>query len=352
MLQILKKNRNPFAYKNNLCYKPNIMEKLIENKSGDSPLVLSMPHSGLMDPKNLPEPIKDNYKTDERGIESTIKGADYAVPDITNFHLQNEHSRVSTNLPRVCLDVNRSIDEVDGISVEGGGEPGHANGLIWWAPLEKIDKFDIPEEEQNNRLRRRLLENPLLKRPYTKQEFQEILSFAYNPYIEAINLKIREALEKHGLAVLLDLHTLPGNEVSVVQPINAYFAKEEAVRGRNPGEMPDLILITNEGKSCHPKISEIITETFEKAGLIVAPGKGPFKGDHGSTALYADPAEGKHVVGMEFVGHDIEKGRTRGEITLSSEQKAIRYIRSVYNKMFSRLANLKKQNLPWKKGLL
>ncbi len=301
------------------------LETHVRYEEGDSPLVLSMPHSAIQVPKNLTGPIAEVYNFADINARRTLRtGADQAVPKITDFHNQLKHSRVWTELPRVLTDVNRGIEDVDRNSVEGKGDEGRAHGLIWHKSLEKADKEPYT----------------LLKRPYTPDEYQEILEQHYNPYRRAVRTAMDDVLKKHGYAIMLDCHTMPALALQMTAQ-GAYTYEGPAKRGENfPEEWPDLIMITNGGESCSPEISNIIRETFEEAGLIIMDGVGPFKGDRGSTALYADPDRNKHVIGLEFVSHnDLEHGRESGIVDIN--QMVAFKIREVFRAMFSDLGNFR-----------
>ncbi|MFC1656037.1 N-formylglutamate amidohydrolase [Patescibacteria group bacterium] len=300
---------------------PENSDTYVRYEEGESPLVLSMPHSAIQVPKDLSGPIADVFKFGDEDAERTIRaGADQSVPKITGFQNQLRHSRVWTKLPRALVDVNRGIEDVDENSVEGQGKEGRAHGLIWHQSLER--KGDDPFE--------------LLKRPYTHKEYQEILERHYNPYRQAVRAAMDTVLEKHGYAILIDCHTMPAVNLEAT-PAGAYTYTGPAKRGEKfPEEWPDLVLITNEGESCSSVISNIVRKTFKDAGLIVMDGTGPFKGDKGSTVLYADPEEGRHVVGLEFVAHNgLEFGREQGCVDINNI--VAHQVRQVFTDMFAEL---------------
>lgn len=296
----------------------------VHYREGETPLVLSMPHSAIEVPTSLDGPIAKVYNfADETARRAIRAGADQAVPQMTDFHAQTRHSRVWTDMPRVLIDVNRGPEDIDNNSLEGETKEGHAHGIIWNKSLEAVGDTPVP----------------LLKRPYTPDEYRKILERHYNPYGEAVRGAMDNVLKEHGYAVLLDCHTMPAVALQMT-PGGAYAYTDPAKRGENfPEEWPDLIMITNEGQSCGSVISSIVRETFQEAGLIVMDGTGPFKGDRGSTVLYADPENNRHVVGLEFVSHnDLECRREKGIVDINN-LVAFR-VRQVFEKMFEKLEYL------------
>lgn len=130
-------------------------EGYIRVKPGTSNLVLTMPHSAT----EIPEGIKHNLKIDRDSIKAFNFGIDLCVPFVTGFHEYDSAAKVWTTVPAAVLNVNRLINQVDKYAVEGGSEELQGHGMIWRASAE-----DSPEKIK-----------PILKRPYTKEEFNNLL---------------------------------------------------------------------------------------------------------------------------------------------------------------------------------
>lgn len=315
--------------------------EFVEYLPGETPLILDMPHSAIEDPDNLP-PFMANNLRDSDKVRQTLRGAvDVAVPEITGFMEQESHHRVFTKIPRARLDVNRAITDVDEQSVEGRGEPNHSHGLIWSVTVPtrtNISDLNRVEDEMED----------MLVRPYTENELQQMLDLGYTPYEESLRKAMDTAIDKHGKSVLLSLHTFPDRIAKKIpngKRKNAYVLGPKATRGSlhnfMKGEMPDLIMIVNPNKdgipqSCSTDIATIVKDVFERAGLIVSVGFGPFQGDNGATKLYADPANGRHVVGLELVSHDLEPGRAEGSLEVNTERASV--LRNIYTQLFEKLS--------------
>ncbi|OGJ46447.1 hypothetical protein A3J23_00565 [Candidatus Peregrinibacteria bacterium RIFCSPLOWO2_02_FULL_48_14] len=299
----------------------------VHYEPGETPLILDMPHSAVdrdISFDNLPEAIKKVFRFESAAALRTLNiGVDHAVPCMTPFHERGD-SKVWTALPRVFCDPNRAPNDVDALSVDGAPEGPNAHGLIWRASVAR-DETAIED---------------LLKRPYTRKEFEEIVETSYNPYHAALKEAINKTRDRFGIAIVLGLHTfLTSQPKKLTQGryAGAYVLGEEMPRGslaQGTG-LPDLILIHNDHRAASLPIIETVRGTFIQHGYLVEDGTGHLKGDNGITAMYGRPEEGIHVVGLEFVPHGIEINRAEGSLELDLEQT--HQIQRVYNATFNRL---------------
>lgn len=315
-------------------------ESFVHQEIGDSPVVLSIPHSGKNISLRLPDAVLGNVRLGSAAVRKTIKmGVDSAVPEMTNFYDQTDYSRVWTDIPRTILDVNRGKNEINQEAIEGGANSGDAHGLIWTRTI------DAGEGETE----------PMLVRPYTQEELQQLLAVGYDPYVAVVKKSMQLAIKQHGFAIMLDLHTLPAATTRKDPKNGAYILGKPAPRGPDirSGELPDLILICNPDaqktpRSCHPAIKAIVEETARRAGLLVLTGFGPFQGDNGSTVLYSEPdADGRqrrHVVGLELVSHKLEQKRIEGNLDVHPI-RALELSVQFYKPLFRALAGMSKRDL-------
>jgi N-formylglutamate amidohydrolase len=302
--------------------------------SGKSPLVLSMPHSIAVIPPDLPAFARSNINFGAPEVDLTLRmGCDYGVSMATGFLncCSPKYHRVWTTLPRVILDVNRSTEEVDNLSVEGKGEPKHAHGLIWRATAGRH------ESEMRD----------ILKRPYKEEEFMQLLLYGYYPYQNAVRKAMDAAVADNGLAILVELHTLPIKALGSVNSgrYNGAYAlvEREPPRGKFGQGCPDLIMITNGGESAHPLVEQIVREEFETEGYIVDRGIGKLKGDHGATVMYGNPEERKYVIALELADRELETGRMEGRL-ITNWSEAMK-LRPIYKRVFERLSQLRPEDL-------
>lgn len=337
------------------------MEKHVHHERGESPVVIINHHSGrptdeVLD--GLPDFVKEVVRFDDEKTIKTIRGGvDVAVNKMTGLHDQKDHTIISTEIPRAIIDLNRTLEEVDELSVEGRGKPGHANGLIWRScplvadsVLGVIRSSFFPGESKS-----------MLNRPYTEGEFQELLDFAYHPFNQAIYDAAQETVDRCGHAILVAPHSFPahiGTKVLRGDHNGAYIfgppAQKSTRMASNTREfladmllrkkLPNLIKLTH-SDICSPIISKIVDEEFEKEGNISIDGYFPFEVRPGDAEYeYGNTKNNIHFIAFEQIAHDeLEPGRTHGSLEVNSELAA--EFRPIYQKIFDRLASLKTEDL-------
>lgn len=319
------------------------MKNLITHQPGSSKLFLEMPHSGRVgigDLSGVPSVLVERLRFSSAEVRATIAlGCDVAVPEMTGFDERRNDPTISTlsnDLARVYTDPNRNkAKDVSG-RVHPDYDPMHApHGVIWarTAPrgLNLAQERAIYESEARKKF------EDIYDKPLTKAEFDALMAETYDPYHAYIREAHETIREQQGEVVHLALHTFP--PVLGVSVDGAYCMGQPARPGRfSPAEgtFPDLILIHNAFKAADPKYVEIVRRHFEAQGLVVQDGFGPFVGDTGVTALYGDPANGVHVIGIEHVPHNIEVGRHLG--LLDFDETSARKHRPMYNALFDELA--------------
>ncbi|MBN2087600.1 N-formylglutamate amidohydrolase [Candidatus Peregrinibacteria bacterium] len=337
------------------------MEKYVHSEEGDSPLIIAMPHSAKLteDIRNdLPDFVKDVVKLDDSEVLNVINGGvDVSVPEITNFHNQSDHTRIWTDMPRCIIDTNRTLGQVDGLSVEGRGRPEHANGLIWRTVPPVTDSMmgvlrnsAFPAESKS-----------MLRRPYTNKEFQELLDLAYHPFIKAIRDAAEKAVNQYGHAIIVAPHSFPayvGTKVLRGEQKGAYIVGPPAQKSTRKAsstreflsdmllrkKLPDLIKITHP-EICSPVISKIVDEEFEKKGNISSDGYWPFEVMPGDAEFeQGDITKNIHFIALEQVAHDgLEPNRHLGGLEVN--MKVAETFRPIYENIFNRLAALKTEDI-------
>lgn len=320
------------------------MRNFVHSEPGSSRLVLDMPHSGVLgldDPSLLPNVVRNNIRLESDKVRETLgMGVDLAVPAMTDFHNQTDHSRVWTDLPRVALDVNRELTSTDGLAVEGYGPAKHAHGLIWRGTVPHGLDFSRGPQGVHEQAAQAM--EDILHRPYTQEELEELLSLGYHPYYSALKESMDRVVEREGAAVMVALHTFP--EFAPGKLVEGRFTGAYALGPKVPKgplqkrQLPDMISIHNAGAAATRPVIEVVRSTFEDAGYMVQDGIGPFKGDMGSTVLYPNLEEGRNVIGLEFVARGIEIDRDQGSLQLSEE--GVERVRPVFQELLDRLSGL------------
>jgi len=305
------------------------INEIIEFSQANSLLVLTDPHSATED--DIPEDFSLEHRLflDKGYARKTINsGIDYCVPMVTGFHDYVHASKVSTLYPRVYLDVNRGITDVDCYSVENGGKETKPHGLLWRASMEKF------EDEIRD-----------IRGMVSQSEFSEMLNIAYFPFVNTTRNLLNAAKDEHGIAILWDLHSMPPNKFSYVgngKYKNAYLGGEEVGIGSiENGKMPEFILMASK-ESCDTSIYNYVFETFKRHGFTIeVRARVASKAYSCSSSLY-NLGEGYNVLAIETVGHHgLEPGRTQGRLIFDPEPGIVDKCNNVFYECYEGLRNLK-----------
>lgn len=217
---------------------------------GTSPLVLSMPHSGV----ELPEGLATRFQPRAVALPDT----DWHIPLLYDF-VCPEVTVLQQRFSRYAIDVNRpptGESLYPGQATTGlcpttlfDGAPLYVNGA-------EPDDADIESRR---------------------------LAF-HKPYHDAINAEIQRVRELHGYAILYDCH-------SIASEVPRLF----------DGVLPVLNLGTAKGESCDASIEAGIGDIFDATDLTTVV-NGRFVGGY-ITRNFGTPADNVHAVQME-IGQD------------------------------------------------
>lgn len=172
-------------------------------------------------------------------------------------------------VPRACLDLNRSPDELDPALVEGAMRR-------FLTPRISAGLGVIPRVVAEGR---QIMEGKL-----TLAEARRRLATYWYPYHEQLRALISQTQRLFGSTILFDCHSMPHD---------ALFSAPE-VRGRRP----DVILGDRFGVSCDRWVMEGAVELFRSAGFAVVR-NAPFAGGY-ITQTYGQPRKGIHALQIEI----------------------------------------------------
>ena len=159
-----------------------------------SPVVCSFPHVGLEWPDALGRRPQVNVR----------KNADLAVEfvseGLTVPHIRARYSRLVVDLNRASLDLSPALcpshgglrprrDPGDPASAQDRPPPGH-RGVIWDRSLANVT---------------------LLSRPLDADAFHRRIAAYHTPYWSALQTLLDQAHARHGVAMLLDIHSMPSS---------------------------------------------------------------------------------------------------------------------------------------------
>jgi formiminoglutamase len=218
---------------------------VVEVKTGESPVLLAMPHTGTDVPPEIAALLN------ERGL--ALADTDWHVDKLYDGLLPGATIVLAT-FHRYVIDANR---DPSGASLYPGQ---NTTGLV---PVSDFDG------------------RPIWREPPDAEDIEARRAAFHAPYHAALAAEIVRLKARHGVAVLYDCHS---------------------IRSRIPflfdGELPVLNIGTNDGVSCAGAIGQATVEAAERSGLsFVLDGR--FKGGW-TTRHYGRPSDTVHAIQMEI----------------------------------------------------
>lgn len=228
------------------------MSRFVTARLGESPLVISFPHTGTDIPPDIDERLADadlsRYDTDWHVHE-------LYEPLVSTFRA----TVVRTTISRTVVDVNR---DPSGASLY----PGQATTDL--CPLTTFDGTP-------------------LYRPGREPDVDEIdrrTNLYFRPYHAALANVIGATRRRHGWCLLYDCHSIR----SIVPRLF-------------DGELPDFNIGTNSGAACAPDIRDAALEAATRSPYSAVADQ-RFKGGW-ITRHFGRPAEHVHAIQMELAQH-------------------------------------------------
>lgn len=214
---------------------------------GNTPLIVSIPHTGTF----VPPEILDRLSEPAKRLPDT----DWHVERLYDFARGLGAHVLAATHSRYVVDLNRAPDD-------SSLYPGRfTTGLC---PLTLFDGSPLYTGNAPD-----------------DREIKKRTETYWQPYHDKLQSLIAEAKAKHGRAVVFDAH-------SIRSEVPTLFS----------GTLPDLNLGTADGKSCDAKLAEALL-AHAKASPYSAVLNGRFKGGY-ITRHYGDPANGVDAVQLEL----------------------------------------------------
>lgn len=216
---------------------------------GEGPLVVSMPHPGVL----IPDEIAERMTEAGRGVPDT----DWHIPRLYGFLEELRIPRIQAVFSRYVADLNRAPD---------GGPlyPGARETEL--CPTTTFDDRAIYQDG---------------KEP-VEAEIDSRRRDYWQPYHLGLAQLLLQVKDRYGVAVLLDLH-------SIRSRVPRFFE----------GQLPDINLGSRDGTSCHPELLQAMAETAGQAEGFSHAVNGRFKGGF-ITRCYGRPDEETHAVQIEL----------------------------------------------------
>jgi len=229
--------------------------------SAATALVFASPHSGRIYPTGMMAASRLDADAIRRSEDVWV---DRLIERATAFGV----GVITARLARVYLDVNREPWELDQ-GMFSDELPAYARGRSARvaAGLGAIARIVAEGEE-------------VYARKLTFAEARHRVEAVHAPYHAALRGLVDEALEAHGVAVLLDWHSMPS----------------AAARHSAAGAC-DVVLGDRFGGACTPAIARIVERGLTDLGYTVAR-NAPYAGGY-TTEHYGRPARGVHALQIE-----------------------------------------------------
>lgn len=200
-----------------------------------APLVLDSPHSGEIAPDDFQPAVPKS---------AWLHVADRYVDELFSEAPSLGVPLLRAQFPRIYLDVNRAIDDLDPKSIADGWDtdlaPGAkaklGKGLVW---------TNVPPNAA-----------PLYDTPLSRTAIKRRIEHCYHPYHQTLADLIDRTHERHGYALHLDCHSM--------QSVSHRMHEEGAGVAR-----PDFILSNREGTTCAPTMVEFVRDYLDGLGYRV-----------------------------------------------------------------------------------
>lgn len=216
--------------------------------AGNTPILVSMPHSGTL----LPDDIYSRLSQDAKSLPDT----DWHIPRLYDFIFKKGHSVLQANYSRYVVDLNRPPTNESLYP----GQPGTGlcpetlfNGQALYASGKTLEDSEIKARR----------------------------SKYWQPYHDRLSQALMEIKTRFGYAILYDAH-------SIASRVPRLFE----------GRLPDLNLGTLNGESCSPEIQLAVINQLKNSNYHAVVNE-RFLGGY-ITRHYGNPDNNIHALQMEI----------------------------------------------------
>lgn len=227
--------------------------------SPDWPVILSVPHAGRAYPPDLPDdcrfPVGRLLPLEDRLADLLAAQA-----------FRSGFSGIVAQTPRALIDLNRAERDMD---------PGMLTAPMVPPPLLSAKARGglglVP--------RRTAALGEIWRRRFSPQEIAARIGRHHRPYHDRLSALLTAAKARHGVALLIDLHSMPPLPAEADRPA------------------PQIVIGDRFGRSASPLLGEIAGACFEAHGLRVA-FNAPYAGGH-ILDRHSAPNFGLHALQIE-----------------------------------------------------
>ena len=243
------------------------MSALLRTSTGNAPLVLDSPHSGVEYPDDF------GHACD---LQALRQAEDTHVEKLYDFAPALGVAWIEALFPRSYLDVNRNTTEID---VSMFDQP-------WLDPVE-TDAQALAKVRLGKGLIWRCTDEgvPLYRRQLTVEEVRSRIERCWQPYHAAVAAAIERAHAAHGFSIHLNCHSMPA--------VGASHATDF------PGLVhADFVVGDRDGTSADARLSRKVCAHLRSLGHTVEYNH-PYKGVE-LVRRYGDPAHHRHSIQVEI----------------------------------------------------
>ena len=233
-----------------------------------TPLVFASPHSGQVYPSSMIEALRLGPEH-LRGSEDSLVDALIAPAPALGATV------IRARVARSFIDLNRAPYELDAAMFEDElPDFARARTARVAAGLGAIPRVASGGRE-------------IYRRKLTFAEAKARIDAVHRPYHDAITRLLTQARAKHGVALLVDWHSMP-----------SAAANPSPARGGRRGPRCDIVLGDRLGAACAPSISAMAEKAFEALGYRCVR-NAPYAGGY-TTEHYGRPSRRTHALQIEI----------------------------------------------------
>jgi N-formylglutamate amidohydrolase len=275
-------------------------------ESAASALVFASPHSGRHYPADMGASAR-------LGATAMRSSEDALVDQLIAAAPRHGSTVLVARYARAYVDVNREPYELDPAMFEDElPEYARARTARVAAGLGSIARLVAEGRE-------------IYDRKLTFAEASRRIELVHQPYHEALRALVEAARARHGGAILVDWHSMPG-----------------AAAGQGPGaptgrRRVDMVLGDRFGSTCSEDLTFVVERELAAMGYVTAR-NAPYAGGY-TTEAYGRPVDGVHALQIE-----ISRSLYLDEATLLPGPGFARLTRDL-DRVFQRLAALKPRSL-------
>lgn len=224
------------------------------------PVLLSVPHAG----RDYPAIVFDALRLPPASL---VRLEDRYADLLVRRSVQFGHPVIVAHRARAWIDLNRDEQDIDVEMVEGA---------------QRAD-YPAPGIKQRGGLglvpRRLSGEGDLWKRQFTLDDINDRIAALHRPYHQAVSNVLENMRQKFGVAILLDLHSMP------------------PIRNAQSGTEPQFVVGDRFGKSASSQYAELLMSRLQGQGFTAALNH-PYAGDY-ILRRHAKPRANIHAIQLE-----------------------------------------------------